>query len=112
MKAVKFIVYVNDFVDISDMKLVTWLVSNNIDPLRDCFINISEKGNYFIGIDGTMKSNKLDNFYRDWPNIVKMDDETIKSIDDKWERLGLGGFIASPSLKYKVLVNSDGATSN
>jgi 4-hydroxy-3-polyprenylbenzoate decarboxylase len=111
MKAVKFIVYVNDFVDISDMKLVTWLVSNNIDPLRDCFINISEKGNYFIGIDGTMKSNKLDNFYRDWPNIVKMDDETIKSIDEKWESLGLGGFIASPSLKYKVLVNNDGATS-
>jgi 4-hydroxy-3-polyprenylbenzoate decarboxylase len=30
-----------------------------------------------------------------------MDDATIKSVDEKWSRLGLGAFLPSPSLKYK-----------
>lgn len=114
LREVKFIVYVNHSADINDMKLITWLVSNNIDPLRDCFIKTVEKDNKnkFIGVDGTMKSRRLDNFNRDWPNIVKMDDATIKVIDEKWDKLGLGNFIPSPSLKYKALVNNEDAISN
>jgi 4-hydroxy-3-polyprenylbenzoate decarboxylase len=114
LRALKFLVFVNDFVDLTDIKLIIWLVSNNIDPMRDCFVKISDKpdGNCFIGIDGTMKSRKLDNFNRDWPNIVKMDDATIKAIDEKWASLGLGGFLPSPSLKYKTLVENEGAISN
>jgi 4-hydroxy-3-polyprenylbenzoate decarboxylase len=112
--ALKFLVFVNDFVDLTDIKLIIWLVSNNIDPMRDCFVKISDKpkGNCFIGIDGTMKSRKLDNFNRDWPNIVKMDDATIKAIDEKWASLGLGSFLPSPSLKYKALVKNEDAISN
>jgi 4-hydroxy-3-polyprenylbenzoate decarboxylase len=54
-----------------------------------------------MGLDGTRKTKELDNFHRDWPNIIVADDATIKSIDDKWPRLGLGEFLPSPSLKFK-----------
>jgi len=43
----------------------------------------------------------LDNFQRDWPNIIVADDETIAAVDEKWKELGLGGFLPSPSLKFK-----------
>ncbi len=54
-----------------------------------------------MGLDGTIKTKEFDNFQRDWPNIIVSDNETIKSVDEKWEKLGLGEFIPSPSLKYK-----------
>ncbi len=54
-----------------------------------------------MGLDGTIKTKELDNFQRDWPNIIVMDDDTIKAVDEKWSRLGLGKFLSSPSLKFK-----------
>ncbi len=54
-----------------------------------------------IGFDGTRKTRMHDNFQRDWPNIIVADDSTIKSVDEKWSKLGLGQFIPSPSLKFK-----------
>jgi 4-hydroxy-3-polyprenylbenzoate decarboxylase len=60
-------------------------------------------------IDGTTKTKAFDNFDRDWPNILIHDDATIKSVDEKWSKLGLGEFIKSPSLKYKSQMYGDGA---
>jgi 4-hydroxy-3-polyprenylbenzoate decarboxylase len=54
-----------------------------------------------MGLDGTIKTKAFDNFQRDWPNIIVMDDDTIKAVDEKWSRLGLGEFLPSPSLKFK-----------
>jgi 4-hydroxy-3-polyprenylbenzoate decarboxylase len=54
-----------------------------------------------LGLDGTRKTKELDNFQRDWPNIIVADDDTIKKVDEKWNALGIGPFIPSPSLKYK-----------
>ena len=54
-----------------------------------------------MGLDGTIKTKEFDNFHRDWPNIIVAADETIQSVDGKWEKLGLGNFIPSPSLKFK-----------
>ena len=54
-----------------------------------------------MGLDGTRKTKELDNFDRDWPNIIVADDATIKAVDEKWKRLGLGDFLPSPSLKFK-----------
>ncbi len=54
-----------------------------------------------MGFDGTIKTKEFDNFQRDWPNIIVSDDATIKSVDEKWDRLALGEFIPSPSLKFK-----------
>ena len=53
-----------------------------------------------MGLDGTIKTKEFDNFHRDWPNIIVASDETIKAVDEKWDQLGIGEFIASPSLKF------------
>ena len=47
-----------------------------------------------------MKTKEFDNFHRDWPNIIVADAETISAVDEKWEELGIGPFLASPSLKF------------
>jgi 4-hydroxy-3-polyprenylbenzoate decarboxylase len=64
-----------------------------------------------MGLDGTRKTKDLDNFQRDWPNIIVADDKTIKSVDDKWNKLGLGKFIPSPSLKFKEQMYGESAVS-
>jgi 4-hydroxy-3-polyprenylbenzoate decarboxylase len=54
-----------------------------------------------MGFDGTRKTKEFDDFHRDWPNIIVADDATIKAVDEKWNDLGIGKFIPSPSLKFK-----------
>ena len=54
-----------------------------------------------MGFDGTRKTKEFDDFHRDWPNIIVADDATIKAVDEKWNELGIGEFIPSPSLKFK-----------
>ena len=43
-----------------------------------------------LGLDGTRKTKELDNFQRDWPNIIIADDATIRAVDEKWAQLGIG----------------------
>lgn len=104
LKDVKFIIYVDHTVEVKDFGVVTWNFANNIDARRDVFIS----GNV-CGIDGTRKSKRLDNFDRPWPNVIVMDDATIAAVDKKWDTLGLGAFISSPSHKYKNQVPNKGA---
>ena len=85
-------------VDTSDYATCVWLLGNNVDPARDCKV---ENGK--LVIDARSKMDKR------WPNIVCMDDATIAAIDAKWDKLNIGQFIPSPSLKYKHLVKSAGA---
>ncbi len=54
-----------------------------------------------MGLDGTTKTLALDNFHRDWPNIIVADEKTIEAVDKKWESLGLGELIPSPSLSFR-----------
>lgn len=110
LSGIKFIFYLDFNVDIFDIINVVWRFANNIDAYRDVHKITSNKGDaIIIGIDGTTKTKQHDGFMRDWPNIVVSDDKTIKAIDEKWNRLGLGEFIPSPSLKYKNQVFGDGA---
>lgn len=90
---------------------IVWLVANNIDPLRDCFYAKNANGQQasLMAIDGTGKSPEADGFKRQWPNVLTMDDTTIKQVDVLWEKLGLGECIPSPSLNYKALVRNSGA---
>jgi len=90
---------------------IVWLVGNNIDPVRDCWFAKDENGKDALpmAIDATMKSLETDGFSRQWPNVLAMDDHTIKQVDEMWDKLGLGSFIPSPSLRYKVLVRNAGA---
>ncbi|HEY5370243.1 MAG TPA: menaquinone biosynthesis decarboxylase [Hanamia sp.] len=107
MAGVKMILYVEHTVDANDLPVALWRFCNNLDPKRDHFIvkkHLAENQYQYvacIGFDGTLKTKQFDDFYRDWPNIIIADDKTIRAVDEKWPKLGLGDFISSPSLKFK-----------
>ena len=105
IRNIKFIVFVDDCVDVFDLKTVAWIAANNIDPERDCFfLNQSDEKKYpGIFIDATRKTKLYDNFSRQWPNIIVSDNKIIKTIDEKWKDLGLGDFLESPSNKYNKM---------
>jgi 4-hydroxy-3-polyprenylbenzoate decarboxylase len=65
-----------------------------------------------MGFDGTRKTKEFDDFHRDWPNIIVADDATIKAVDEKWNQLGIGKFISSPSLKFKKQMYGEEAVVN
>ncbi|HEV8084117.1 MAG TPA: menaquinone biosynthesis decarboxylase [Chitinophagaceae bacterium] len=104
---IKMILYVEHTVNANDLTTSLWRFCNNLDPRRDHFVvkkpsaSDPSKYNACIGFDGTIKTKEFDDFYRDWPNIIVADENTIASVDEKWNSLGLGEFIPSPSLKFK-----------
>lgn len=111
MKGIKMILYVEHTVNADDIADVLWRFCNNLDPKRDHFYagqKASDRN--ILGLDGTRKTKKLDNFDRPWPNIIVADDGTIAAVDKKWDQLGLGGKIFSPSLRYKTQLYGGGAT--
>ena len=101
------ILYVEHTVDANDLPTALWRLCNNLDPKRDYHLvqrpsSLADgKKIACIGFDGTRKTRELDDFHRDWPNIIVADNETIRSVDEKWAQLGIGAFISSPSLKFK-----------
>ncbi len=100
LQTIKIILYVEHTVDANDLPVALWRLCNNLDPKRDNIV-INSSNTRCIGFDGTRKTKELDDFQRDWPNIIVADDVTIEAVDNKWNQLGLGAFIPSPSLKYK-----------
>jgi 4-hydroxy-3-polyprenylbenzoate decarboxylase len=103
VRGVKMILYVEHTVDPYDLPTALWRFCNNLDPKRDHILCRFEEApaSGCLGLDGTRKTKELDNFQRDWPNIIVADDLTIQAVDQKWDQLGLGPLISSPSLKYK-----------
>lgn len=110
-KNIKAIIFLEHTLDISDVADAVWRFSNNLDPKRDHFVIAPEDENEVshIGFDGTRKTKEFDGFTRDWPNILASDEATIKSVDEKWNKLNLGPFIPSPSLKYRKQLYKGGA---
>src|SRR6187399_1057393 len=88
VEGVKLILYVEHSVNASDLATALWRLCNNLDPKRDFTLvqrpsNIdSSKKFACMGLDGTRKTKELDNFHRDWPNIIVADDVTIQSVDE------------------------------
>ena len=105
-EAVKIILYVEHTVDPNDLTAALWRFCNNLDPKRDQLLYQgrsadSDRSFSCMGFDGTRKTKLYDDFQRDWPNIIVADDNTIASVDRKWDQLGIGPLISSPSLKFK-----------
>jgi 4-hydroxy-3-polyprenylbenzoate decarboxylase len=117
-ESIKLILYVEHTVDANDLTIALWRFCNNLDPKRDNILIEREavpgSGKIFacMGLDGTRKTKELDDFQRDWPNIIVADDETILAVDNKWDKLGLGPFIPSPSLKFKLQMYGEEAVVN
>lgn len=110
-KQVKIIIYLEHTIDISDLADAVWRFSNNVDPKRDAHtINANSDDEIsHVGFDGTRKTKELDGFNRDWPNILANTQEVIDEIDAKWDKLGLGPLIPSPSRKYLKQLYEGGA---
>lgn len=115
LEGIKLILYVEHTVSANDLPVALWRFCNNLDPKRDAVLaqrpSAKDEGKTFacMGLDGTIKSKEFDNFQRDWPNIIVMNDETIQAVDEKWARLGLGDFLPSPSLKFKSQIYGEEA---
>ena len=95
----KLILAVDHTIDPFNLEMVAWQILGNSDPRRD--------HKYFsdssLLIDGTIKAYRKGGFARKWPNVVCSDIETISAVDLKWESLGLGPLLPSPSETYRLL---------
>jgi 3-polyprenyl-4-hydroxybenzoate decarboxylase len=96
------ILVVDHTIDVNDCFTVAWQVLGNTDPIRDHYF-VSDST---ILIDATIKAFRPGGFKRKWPDVVCSDDETILKVDQKWELLGIGDFISSPSLKTKHMIHN------
>ncbi len=107
---IKFIFFIDDVANVNDIFSTTWLVGNNIDPIRDTVIKTNNESSS-IFIDATSKYAKS-SFNRDWPNPVTMNTETIELVDQKWSDYFNLNFIESPSIKYSKLSKANDAIAN
>lgn len=81
-----------------DRYTALWLWGSNCDPVRDS----SFKEGLLIS-DSTTKVKGQKGFNRDWPGYAISSAQTIESVDQKWEKYGIGDFIVSPSRKFLTL---------
>jgi len=111
IKDIKFLLFLDPNIDIYSPMDVAWITGNNIDPMRDCFNPVADESSFcpMLVIDGTRKTMDLDRFTRDWPNVIVMDEDTIRKIDEEWDKFGLGTLIPSPSGKHNALIVNTGA---
>lgn len=90
--------------DLSGEELL-WLAAANTDPRRD--IALSDGGTVII--DARPKPSGKAGSPARWPNVVTSSEATVELVDGRWFEYGIGGFIPSPSRRYRRLVLSDKA---
>jgi 4-hydroxy-3-polyprenylbenzoate decarboxylase len=109
----KVIIIMDDDVDVHNLSEVIWRLTNNIDPMRDVqivkgpvdslnhaapLVGFGSK----MGIDATKKW-PGEGHERPWPDVVKMDRETVAKIDSIWSKLDLGDDPGSPSFDGHIV---------
>jgi 4-hydroxy-3-polyprenylbenzoate decarboxylase len=97
----KWVIVVDDDIDARNWKDVMWAVATRMDPARDITLVENTPIDYLdfaspdsglgskIGLDAT---NKLaPETKREWGRLMRMDDEIVRTVTEKWPRLGLPG---------------------
>src|SRR6195952_4899260 len=97
----KWVIVVDDDIDARDWKDVMWAISTRMDPARDITVIEGTPIDYLdfaspesglgskIGLDAT---NKLaPETTREWGTKIRMDEDVIRTVTEKWPRLGLPG---------------------
>ena len=75
---IRIVVFVDDEKnDVHNPYMLIWRVTNNMDALRDVFVE-----GLMVGVDGTNK-NKLDGFNREWPDDVDCTQSVVDSLKEK-----------------------------
>ncbi|MBM3538615.1 MAG: UbiD family decarboxylase [Alphaproteobacteria bacterium] len=97
----KWVIVVDDDINARDWKDVMWAVSTRMDPARDITVVENTPIDYLdfaspesglggkIGLDATNKWPPETK--RDWGTKIRMSDEVIRAVSEKWPRLGLPG---------------------
>jgi len=94
----KFVVIVDEDVDVHDYSEVVWKVMNHVDPRRDTVLvdgplDILDHAcpmlgyGSKLGVDATRKW-EGEGFTREWPDEIVMDPDVIKRVDERWKKLG------------------------
>jgi 4-hydroxy-3-polyprenylbenzoate decarboxylase len=97
----KWVIVVDDDIDARNWKDVMWAISTRMDPARDITVIENTPIDYLdfaspesglgskIGLDAT---NKLPpETHREWGRKIRMDESIIRTVSEKWPRLGLPG---------------------
>ncbi|MBU0763212.1 MAG: UbiD family decarboxylase, partial [Bacteroidetes bacterium] len=99
---IRIFVFTDPCIDVTDVMLTSWYCAGNFDPVRDCHIAESpfNKGFHHLCVDGTKKAELFNSKENKWPELIVSEQNTIDSIDKKWDKLKIGPFTGSPSLKF------------
>jgi len=111
-RGIKVLLLLDGEMPIDHLGDVFWRFTNNVDMRRDTRVVEDEAGLLHLVIDASVKSLVLDDFQRPWPNVTVMDEATIQKVDEKWPQYGLGLFIPSPSRRYCLLMQGEGAVAS
>ncbi|MEE2980079.1 MAG: UbiD family decarboxylase, partial [Pseudomonadota bacterium] len=97
----KWVIVVDDDIDARSWPDVMWAISTRMDPARDITIIDNTPIDYLdfaspepslgakIGLDATNKGPPETK--RDWGRLIRMDDDVVKTVTEKWPKLGLPG---------------------
>jgi 4-hydroxy-3-polyprenylbenzoate decarboxylase len=97
----KWVIVVDDDIDARDWKDVMWAIATRMDPGRDITIIENTPIDYLdfaspepslgskIGLDATNKWPSETK--RTWGRLIRMDDDVINTVTEKWSKLGLPG---------------------
>ena len=97
----KWVIVVDDDIDARSWKDVMWALSTRMDPARDITVIENTPIDYLdfaspvsglgskIGLDATDKW--PGETTREWGRPIRMDDEVVRTVTEKWSRLGLPG---------------------
>jgi len=108
-RGVKVILLLDGAMPVDDLGDVFWRFTSNVDMRRDTGVVTDEAGLLHLVVDASVKSLALDDFQRPWPNVTVMDEASIQKVDEKWPTYGLGPLLPSPSRKYRLLMQGEGA---
>lgn len=95
----KFVIIVDEEVDIHDEQAVMFAVGANVDPRRDTFVvdgpvDVLDHASPYWGagskmcIDATRKI-RGEGVVRDWPLALTMTEEVKRLVDGRWSEYGL-----------------------
>jgi 4-hydroxy-3-polyprenylbenzoate decarboxylase len=95
----KFVIVVDDDIDVRDWKDVVWAVSTRMDPARDITLIENTPIDYLdfaspesglgskIGFDATTKIPP--ETHREWGRPLRMEEEMIERVTRRWSEYGL-----------------------
>jgi 4-hydroxy-3-polyprenylbenzoate decarboxylase len=97
----KFVIVVDDDINVRDWKDVIWAISTRMDPVRDMVFVENTPIDYLdfaspesglgskVGFDAT---NKIPpETHREWGEKIFMDDKVIEKVTREWDKYGIGG---------------------